>query len=228
MKRSIIVFALLLFSLAMNGQTTELEEKIFQMDDFADSLYKSCKYNDALNISTEILNICDSANIKDGNNYAIVLSHHANINAALGRYSQAIEYGLRSYEIRKKLLETNKEDTTYLVNYALSLYNVASYYSLNYEYDAAFAYAEAAERLRYSLITNDYDNTLAGLEVYASTLDILASCHLFYHKYDKALEAENEAMIIRNHFFGKESTQYACSLCTMARIYSQKAIMKKP
>lgn len=222
MIRAIIVFALLMFDLTMKGQTSELEKRIFQMDDFADSLYMNGKYNDALNISAKILNICDSANIKDGNNYAILLSHHANINAALGRYNQAIEYGLRSYEIRKKLLETNEEDTTYLVNYALSLYNIANYYSLNYEYDEAFAYAEAAERLRYGLITNNYDNTLTGIEIYASTLDILASCHLFYHKYDKALETGNEAMKIRKHFFGKESAQYAISLCTIARIYSLK------
>ena len=220
MIRAIIVFVLLMFDLTMKGQTSELEKRIFQMDDLAVSLYKNCKFNDAINVTTKILNICDSANITDGNTFAIVLSHHANNNAALGRYNQAIEYGLRSYEIRKRLLETNEEDTTYLVNYAMSLFNVASYYDIIHKVDEAFYFAWEAERLRFRLITNGYDNTLAGREIYASTLEILANCYIYCHDYDKAIEAENEAIVIRKHYWGEESAQFAGSLCFMAKIYS--------
>lgn len=220
MRFSIITCILFLFGLTTNGQTTELEKRIFQMDNFADSLYRNCKYNDALNITAELLNICDSANITDGNTYALILSHHANYNASLGQYSQAIEYGLRSYDIRKRLLESNEEDTTFLVNYAMSLYNIATYYNATHKVDEAFSFADAAEKQRFWLITNGYDNTLDGLEIYTHTLDILANCCLSYHDFDKAIEAENEAMKIRKHYWGEESSQYASSLSVMAKIHS--------
>ena len=168
-----------------------------------EDLYNAGKYEDAIRLGTEALNIRENALGKDHPDYALSLISLAYYNSKLGNYSEAVRLGTKALNILEKVNGTD----VYLLNI------LASYNSKLGNYAEAIRLGTEAMNIREKVLGKEHPD-------YATSLSSLAVYNAYLGNYSEAIRLDTEALNIIEKVYGKEHPYYVLSLNNLANYNS--------
>jgi tetratricopeptide (TPR) repeat protein len=177
-----------------------------QLNNLALVYYAQGKYDEAIKLYQEALEIAKKTIGTEHSEYATRLHNLAYVYYIQGKYQETIKLYQEVLEIDKKTIGTEHPD------YAKCLNNFASVYQAQGKYDKAIKlYQEALE----------IDKKTVGTEhpSYATHLNNLANIYTEQGKYDEAITLYQEALEIDKKTIGTEHPEYAKHLNNLAYVY---------
>ena len=184
-----------------------LKQKADSLFTLGTDSYNAGKYEDAIRLDIEALNIYERVYGTEHPDYVQSLNNLANYYSSLGNYSEAIRLGTEALKIREKVYGTEHPD------YAQSLNNLAYYYSSIGNYTEAIRSGTEALNIYEKVYGTEHPH-------YATSLSGLAQYNYFLGNYSEAIRLGTEVLKIREKVYGTEHPDYAQSLNNLANYYS--------
>ncbi|MCD8291647.1 MAG: CHAT domain-containing protein, partial [Prevotella sp.] len=166
----------------------------------------SGKFNEAIDLLTETLEIYEKTIGKEHSYYASSLAAFASNNAALGKYNEAIDMTTEALDIYEKTV--GKENP----EYASILASLATYYGKNGDYLEALSLGVEALRIQYKVLGKEHTE-------YAKTLNYLSGFYAELGNYTEAINLATRALKIIENKLGKKDPSYGMILGNLA-LYS--------
>jgi tetratricopeptide (TPR) repeat protein len=182
------------------------QEIPFQSNELA-LVYKSQgRYEEAIELFKQALEIDEKTIGKEHPHYATRLNNLANVYQLQGKYEEAIELFKQALEIDKKTI--GKEHP----HYATRLNNLANVYKLQDKYEEAIKLLKQALEIDKKTIGKEHPD-------YATRLNNLALVYKSQGRYEEAIELYKQALEIDEKTIGKEHPDYASGLNNLAVVY---------
>jgi tetratricopeptide (TPR) repeat protein len=185
------------------------QEYARQLNELAQVYYSQGKYDEAIKLYLEAIEIDKKTIGIEHPNYAICLNNLAMVYNSQGKYDEAIKLYLEAIEIGKKTIGIEHPA------YAIRLSNLALVYYSQGKYDEAIKlYLEAIE----------IDKKTIGIEhpEYAKHLNNLAGVYKSQGKYNEAIKLYLEAIEVDKKTIGIEHPDYAIRLNNLAGVYDSQ------
>jgi tetratricopeptide (TPR) repeat protein len=170
-------------------------------------LYRAGKFNDAIPIAQEFLELSEKALGPDHPNTATALSNLALLYSSMGNYAKAEPLYERALEIDEKALGPDHPATAYVLN------NLALLYSSMGNYAKAEPLYQRALKITEKALGSDHPDT-------ATALNTLAGLYYSLGNYAKAEPLYQRALKIRETALGPDHPATARALINLAVLYS--------
>lgn len=172
----------------------------------AESLYKMCKYEEAIKKASESVELTLKHLGEEHPDYAAGLNSLAGMYKSVGRYKEALLLYQRFMKVRSKVFGENHP------GFAVALNNLAGLYKVMGRYE---------EALPLYLKCMEIESIALGEEhpTIAVTLNNLAGLYRYMGRYEDALPLYQKSRDILIRHFGLEDPDYATTLNNLAGLY---------
>lgn len=208
---SLIIVAFVFHFVSVNGQTQISVADSLRIDSLVTlsrQLSDSAKYEEAIRVRTEALNLQESFYGKENGEYAKSLSGIANYNYFLQKYNEAIRIGTIAMEIRKRIYGAEHPE------YVTSLNNLAVYNSYIDNYSEAIRYGTEAMEIRKRVLGTEHPD-------YVTSLDNLARYNYNIGNYSEAVRLGTEVKEIFKKLYGTKHPDYTEAVSNLSNYYSE-------
>ena len=178
------------------------------------NLIKEGKYQEAIPLAQQALEIRQTILGKEHIDVAVSLNNLASLYESLGEYEKALPLYQEALAIFQKRL--GEENTAV----AISLNNLAHLYQLMGRYEQALSFYQKTLEMRRKILGNEHPDV-------AISLNNLASLYESLGEYEKALSLYQKALEMLEKLLGKEHLDVALSLNNLAGLYSTMGQYKK-
>ena len=147
-----------------------------------------------------------AGDVSKNTEYASIANDYANLCYQMGDYETAVK-------VETEVSNIYQANGSNQSNCAMSLNNLAMYYSALGDYNEAIRLGTEAMEVSKRVLGSDHPN-------YAMSLNNLAGYYAYLGNYNEAIRLGTEAMEIRKRVLGDENPNYAMSLNNLAGYYA--------
>jgi tetratricopeptide (TPR) repeat protein/CHAT domain-containing protein len=193
----------------MNGDNAWLQNTWLKLNRQVVKLYNQGKFNEAIDIAEEALNLAQSLYPGDHPDVATSLNNLAALYDSQGRYSEAECLYLQALEMRKRLFNGDDPDVATSLNNLGYLYDLQGRYS-----EVERLYLQALEMWQ-RLSPSDHADVAGGL-------NNLALLYNSQGRYSEAEHLNKQALEMRKRLFNGDDPDVAQSLNNLATLYDSQ------